>query len=345
MNKIDINIVEIHKQEFKNLQASQLVLGISGNSVNCSLINTLRRLIYDYIPTYAFNRENITIEKNTSVFNNDEIKLKLSTITIPKIINSIYYLDDEYWLNVDYRDPQRKKHPDDKKIIEMYINATNDTDEIMNVTSEIAKVYEDSQEVEKFDPNFPNLIIQLRPKQSFSCRCVCSLGVGKNNTIWYGAGNCFYTESNENDFKLTIESQGQYDEYELLHKSCRILKEKIKIHKKLIEDNYRSYKSIETDTLKIVLENEDHTLGGIINEYLQENPNVLFSGLSKPNIQIDNMAIEFKTLTSNKMHPIDYFIENLDYVTRIMDTVQDQIEKLGSKFIMYEQINKTNKKK
>src|SRR5579885_2835589 len=134
MEPIDIKITQLHKQEFKNLQSSQLIIEISGKSVNSALVNTFRRISYDYIPTYAFPTESIYIEKNTSIFNNDYMKLRLSQMTIPNIVNKIYYLEDKYWKNIKYDNPERDKHPNDKKILEFYVNAINNTNEIMNVT-------------------------------------------------------------------------------------------------------------------------------------------------------------------------------------------------------------------
>ena len=69
MESIDIKIKQINKQEFINLKASQLILEITGANVNYVLVNTLRRLCYDCIPTYAFSPENITIEKNLLLMN------------------------------------------------------------------------------------------------------------------------------------------------------------------------------------------------------------------------------------------------------------------------------------
>lgn len=342
MDKIDIKISQVHKQEFKNLQAGQLVLSLSGKTVNSTLVNTLRRLAYDYIPTYAFPSESISIEKNTSIFNNDYMRLRLSQMTVPNIIVSTYFLEDKYWKNVDFRNPEREKHPDDKKILEVYINATNNTNDVMNVTTEYAKVYEDGVELkDRFDPKYPLLIIQLRPGEVFSCRCVGIMSIGLVNNIWAAAGNAFFKEINENEFQLTIESQGQMDEYEIMHKSCRVLKDKINITKKLIKDKYDSPLIKDVSMIKLEIENEDHTLGNIINEYLQNSKNVLFSGVSKPNLLVDNMIIEFQTIKNN---PLQYLDETLDYIISIADEIENQIENLGSEFISYVKINKTQKK-
>lgn len=342
MEPIDIKISQVHKQEFKNLQSSQLILDISGKTVNSTLVNTLRRLCFDYVPMYAFPSELINIEKNTTIFNNDYMRLRLSQIVIPNILVDIHFLEDKYWKNVNIKNPDREKNPSDKKVLEFYINAINNTNDRMDVTSEHMKIYEDGIELkDKVDHEYPYLIIQLRPGETFSCRCVGCLGIGKMSSIWSPVGLVFFNYIDDNKFKFTIESKNQFDEYEILHKACEALKDKLDITKKLIKEKYDLplYKNISA--LKIILENEDHTLGGIINEYLQNSKKVLFSGLSKPNLIIDNMAIEFTTVDND---PIKIFIDTLDYITKIFDNIESQIEKLGDKFINYEKINKGKKK-
>lgn len=55
MQPIDIKIKQISKQEFKNLQSSQLTLELSGKTVTTALVNTLRRLSYDYVQHMHFH--------------------------------------------------------------------------------------------------------------------------------------------------------------------------------------------------------------------------------------------------------------------------------------------------
>lgn len=328
MQPIDIKIKQISKQEFKNLQSSQLTLELSGKTVTTALVNTLRRLSYDYVPTYAFPSELITIDKNVSVFDNDYMRLRLSEITIPNITNKIDYLDDQYWRNVNFSNPERDKHPDDNKILELYVNAKNDTKEIMNVTTENTRVFENGVELkEVFSSKFPSLIIQLRPGGSFSCRCVAALSVGKVNHIFCAAGNAYFDEDNSNKFMLTLESQGQISEYEILYKSCIIIKEKLKATKELLKEQYNDAKIKDVTKLKVELKNEDHTLGNIINEYLQDHKGVLFAGLSKPSLLIDTVVITMETLKKDPLIPL---LETIDYVGKIFDNIQVQIKKLNS---------------
>ena len=343
MEPLDIKISQINKKESVDLYTSQLVLSISGKSINSSVVNTLRRLCYDYVPIYAFPVENIKIEKNTSIFNNDQMKLRLSQITIPKLNIPVYYLEDVFWKDVNFTNPQRVKHPQDNKVLELYVHAENTTKDILNVTTNHIKLFENGIELkDKFSQNFPHLIIQLRPGEVFSCNCPGILGIGKLNAIWCAAGNVYFKELNNDKYELTVESQGQMDEYEILHKACRIVKEKIEVTKKLVKDKYDESIMEKTDILEIQLYNEDHTLGGIINRCLQDNKHVVFSGLSKPNFLIDTMLIRFKTKKENPIKPLN---ETLDYIIELFDNIQRKIEDLAADFISYEPIKSKSKVK
>lgn len=334
---IDLKIVQLHKQEFKNLQASQLMLEMSGNTVSSTLVNTLRRLCLDYIPTYAFCDKTITIEKNTSVFDNDYMRVRLSQMTPPNIINNIMYLDDKYWKNVNYSNPDREKHPDDKKIIEIYVNAKNNTKNIMNVTTNDIKFFEDAETVSnKFNEKFPMLIIQLRPNEVFVSKLSAVLGLGKNNNIWSASATSYYEEIDEHKFKLTIESQGQMDEYEILYKGCAVIKEKLKLIKSYIDETYSTSDITNGKELKLILENEDHTLGNMINETLQLNKNVAYSGMAKPYFMVDKIVITFITIEKNPLKPL---YESLNYINSIFNNIQNQVTKLGKNFIKCDIVN------
>ena len=261
------------------------------------------------------------------------MRLRLSQLTIPNVVVKPYFLEDEYWRGVDFKNLNNKKHPQDDKLIEIYINAKNNTSENMNVTSDHIKIYENGIELgDKFDPAYPLLIIQLRPGEVFSCRCIAVLSIAINNDIFAASGNTFFKEINDNEFKMTIESQGQMDEYEILHKACNILKDKINITKESVKENFKEPKYKDLYVIKLELEGEDHTLGCIINDFLQTNKNIVFSGVSKPNLLIDTMVIQLQTIKKN---PLPYILESLDHILLVFDEIETQIMKLGKKFITY----------
>jgi hypothetical protein len=52
-------------------------------------MNTLRRVIYELIPCYAFDKRNIIINKSDLEYNNDEIRLRLQGFPIWGVDNNI----------------------------------------------------------------------------------------------------------------------------------------------------------------------------------------------------------------------------------------------------------------
>jgi DNA-directed RNA polymerase subunit L len=318
MDKIDIKITQIHKQKPVDLTTSQLALEISGSSVNAELVNTLRRLALDYVPTYAFAKETINIEKdgNTSIFNNDYMRLRLMQLTVPNIKTNISYLPEKYWRDVKYDDPEREKFKDDKKKLEIYMNVTNTTNSNMNVTTDSLKYYEDNEEKpEKFKTSFPSLIIQLRPQETFKFRAECVLGVGKRSNIWSAVGTSYYEEITPEKFNLFLESQGQLDEYDILHKSCDIMRAKLNEFKDLLIE-----KSIKNqDELLIRLPNEDHTLGNIINAYLQLHKNIAFSAVRKMDLLQDEVELKIKSVDNN---PLKYVLETVEYIIKLFNAIE-----------------------
>ena len=327
----DIKISEISKQELSGLKNSQLVLELSGKSVNFVIVNTIRRLLMDYIPTYSFCEDTIEIAKNNTVFNNDEMKLRLSQMTIQNISNNINYLEKKYWKNVDYSDKNREKHPNDNELIEMYVNVNNNSESIFNITTNHVRFYRNGEEMKNmFSKEYPSLLIQLRRDEHFSCRCVAVLGIGKSNNIWAGAGNCYYEELDSNKYRLTIESLGQMDEYELLFKACEIYKEKLGFIKETFKELYKTSQVKDQKNIKIKLEEEDNTIGNLINYYLQDDKDVIFSGISKPDLLIEEVQITIKTL---KPDPLKNFLNSIDRCISTFDLIQKEFKIIGKKYI------------
>jgi DNA-directed RNA polymerase subunit L len=328
----NLKIIELENIPFKELESSKLTLELSGNIVSTTLANTLRRLAFDYVPTYGFTTETIQIKDNNSIFNNDRMRLRISQMTIPKINVPVSHLDESYWRDIKYDDPNRNKHPKDKYSIEMYINVRNDDPVNLNVTTNHAKFYIDGVEQKPFDNKFPHLIIQLRPKELFNCRAYAVLGVGFRNNIFASVSNAYYEEVSPNKIKLTLHSQGQLHEYDILYRSCIAFNNELNEIKTIIGNKYKNSKYKQEKTIKIKLEGKDHTIGMILNEYLQMNNKLAFSGMSKPDHLIDEVHIIMQSYDKDPLKP---FFETIDQLTKIFNNIKGQIKKLGGNYIIH----------
>lgn len=191
-DKFDIHIEELEHHKSNGLDSGWVKLQLSGNDLNVKICNALRRVVRTNIPTYAFPVGLIKIDHNTSVaFNNDYMRGRISQLPISGIKSELFSLHEKYWKNVNYADPNRLKH-DDELHIEANLKVHNNTNEIMDVTTNDLRVFVDAKKVQMYNTKYPILIIQLKPDESISFSARGALGVGENNTIWDGARNSYY---------------------------------------------------------------------------------------------------------------------------------------------------------
>lgn len=338
--KFDINIEEIEKHETKDLEYSSLVLKFSGKDVNEILTNTLRRIMLNNIPIYAFAPECIIIDENSSIFNNDQIKVRISQLPIIKTQLDIAYLPEKYWLDVNYSSTTRMKHTSEKDI-EIYVQITNDDENIKYVTTNDIVYRENGKIIKnKYNQKYPIVLLKLRPMQTLKCNMKAVLGVGERNAIWSAAGNSYHnivfdkTGEKIDHILLYIESHGQFSEYELIYKACQFMQEKLEDTKQRIHENYEmeSSKNSSLKTIEVTLDNESHTIGGLLINIMQDRDDVEYAGIGKKNelVKQITMCIRYKKETNEPLKPL---IESVDYVIKMMLFVQEKIHKLGKKYI------------
>ena len=83
-----LNISSHSKREDDSLLSNYLHLKFKGDSINHVLINSIRRIILEDIPGFAFDIDKINIKSNTSVYNNDYIKNRIENFPIFGLDNS-----------------------------------------------------------------------------------------------------------------------------------------------------------------------------------------------------------------------------------------------------------------
>lgn len=318
-----IKITTLNTQSNKKLQASSLSLEFSGKPITEVRLNTLRRVLLLNIPTYAFTKDTINITNNTSIYNNDYMRLRLSQITFPNIKHNIIMLDEKYYKGIDYKDSEREKHSNDVDTYELYVNAQNDTNKIISITTATPGVqfFKNGKEiVNTFDKNYPHLILKLKKGQSFNCQCTAVLNIGETDNIWSSVANCWYKETGKNKFNFTLQSQGQRGEKDLLITSCKYIKNKLNKTKIELKNQFKG--SDAQYVKEIIFDNI--TEGFIINDFLQEHTNVLCSGAIKKDLLVDRITVKFKT---NKKSPQTCIFEAIDKIIKFYDVIENGVKK------------------
>ncbi len=294
----------------------------SFKQVNCGIVNALRRTCLNDIPTYAFAC--VKPEINKSIFNNDMMKTRLVQVPIFGIDSGLHHLENKYWnlSEVNHYDGAREKHPKEVPI-EAYINAVNNTTEIMNVSTRDMRYLVDNKEVDY--PNKDILLIQLKPQQVFKAQLKAGLGISYRNAIWASC-HCYYKQHDTklDEFELTIESKGQIDEKTIMIKAINNIMYKLDVIEMDIKKKRKENKiDMENDkTIFILLENEDHTIGGLINQYIQENPNTLFGGYTKPDHNLQEIVFKISVKEGN---PIDVFFDSLNKSKKLMKKFEQEL--------------------
>lgn len=324
---IDINIKEVESKKFHELHGSYLTLELSGKNLNVKYINTIRRVAMDEIPIYAFPSELIKIEGNTSIFNNDYMKLRLSQLPILDVDSELNYLDNKYLnMGLNFDDPNFIKY-EKEKIIEIYINSYNNTPDNMNVTTNDIKYVEDGEPMNKYSTKYPILLTQLRPNETFKAHMKAALSTGIKSNIFSASSNCFYDYDEEsNKLILTLESQGQIPENIILIKSCNFIIKKLGDFKNYFEERIKETPEYKKNlTMTFEFENEDHTMGEILNDCFQDHPKIVFCGLSKPSPL--ERTIKIKVISSDE-NLIKYITECIDYLTNVYNHILKEFKKI-----------------
>ena len=336
-----------------NITEQDDTLKFNITNINSSCINSLRRVILSEIPcvvfeTTPYEKNNATIDINTTRFNNEIIKQRLSCIPIN--IEDSNFPIDEYIMIVDKK---------------------NTTDSIIYITSEDFQIKNiktnknlSQDEVRNIFP--PNSItgdyiefVRLRPSignfengEQLKMSCKFTRNIAKNNYSYNVASTCCYGAAvdeeqskilwlqrekelknknisskeikslkidydnleakrniKKNEFNFTIETIGIYSNFKLIELACSIINKKLSnTLTKIQSNNDLIIKSNNTinNCYEIILENEDYTIGKIIEyqlhkKYFEETQELLYCGFIKkhPHDSDSIIRIAFKEDVSN----------------------------------------------
>ena len=321
-------------------------------NVDVSIANAIRRVLLSDIKcivfkTIPYNDSNITIDINTTNFNNEFIKQRLSCIPIH--IDDIDFPISDYILEIDIK---------------------NDSDEIKYITTEDFRIkniklnnYLNNETTKKIFPP-DNLtgqyidFVRLNPKISstidgghLKLNCGFSIGTAGEEGMFNVVSTVAYkftqdpglisiewdkieTELKKNktkdeitfykrdwlnldakrlyikdSFDFIVETIGIYSNFKLLELACdAIIKKLISLQQQINNNSSLITESINTieNSYDIILENEDYTIGKIVEfilykKYFIELQELSFCGFIKEHPHNDNsiIRIAFKNIVEN----------------------------------------------
>lgn len=279
--------------------------------------NGIRRTLIGKIQTYAFT--DIRVINNTSCLNNDMIKNRIELIPI----KSESDLDD-----VEFK----LKEIADDEITDIFTNSIKSSDGKKYFIDDI-------------------LINTLKPGQSFEFIAYAKKNMGTFNAKHSPVGTAsleYITDPNltkklnKNDFnaitrsvkkdsyKLTIESVGHYPveklypmAIEFIIQRCELLSKSIK-EKNIEKVQILKYNPMDF-TFDYIINDEDHTLGCLINYHNLNNKQCSYTGLEKPHPSEEKIKI--RVSGNDKITADQIMIDSINQIIEICEDLKKEYKK------------------
>ena len=331
ISKINMSV----NNQSNTLGDSLLNFKISGSNIDYIIVNTLRRTILSDIPTYAFSVFNF--EKNTSIFHNNYLKLRLQHMPIWSIKNTVDFIETTKVINPNMEKIDENDDEDNVGEIEnnsnlnssslnqltMYVNYKNKSNEIFNVTTSHAKFYYDQKQLS--NPYKDDcLILKLQPGQEISFSTITTLGTEKQDTMYSSVTIVTYKQINDNEFDFTLESRGQITEKRILQVALINIEKNIKNFLNVFLEDISKEQDVLGDEGLIIVNNEDHTLGNLISRGMQKHSKVEFAGYSLPHPLANKVHFHYKLKKDGDIKKIikevvEYYLELFKDISKLVD--------------------------
>ncbi len=316
---------------------TRLELKISGECIDYIIINTLRRTILWDIPIYAFTEFNF--KTNTTIFNNNYIKLRIKNIPVLGIENKndTYFNDKKKSLdtiddneefvddNIDL-DNNNKINSSTLKQITMFVDYTSKSKDIITVTTDDAKFYYNEKRIES-PYKIPIPLIKLQPDQTITFSVISSIGCERDNTIYSPTSICCYEYDPEkpNDYIFYLESKGQINEKRIIEVAIINIFEKFKKLNNLMMQYENNEENIK-EKGEIIIMDEDNTIGNLITTGLQKHKNIVFAGYNIPHLLERKVIIHYQT--DNKKTIKHIFNDVIKYYNTIFELIMEKNKKI-----------------
>jgi DNA-directed RNA polymerase subunit L len=300
MNKISVKDIKETKQ-VNGLSTNSLSFTVTG--VNHVFTNTIVRILLTYCGAFAFNPEHMQFDINTTIWNRDRLKLRISNIPITTPIKHKQYAtkcleaEEKNLSMADKTDIEILADKEREKIervnnLHMYISARNDTKDIIDVTSNSKQTtfYMNGEVIP--DPYEREIqLVQLQPGQEIKMSAVSEFNIPSHNNIYASVQKAYHREVGDNEYRLFIHSYRQIYEKILVKEACNIIK--LKITK--IVDYIISKINDSEHAAQIEIPNESQTMGELLTYYVQHHKGIHYCGYNKEHPDDSSIFLEYKT--------------------------------------------------
>jgi len=305
-----------------DMQGSSLVITFKNFKYNVSFLNSIRRILMEYIPTYGFDRELIKFTKNTGYQNNDQLSLRLSQIPVLGISSNLLFINDNRWKKVNY-DKAEDEFPEEKQY-DVRIHVSNPSDKFKDVTTNDFNIFINGVQVKNpYNQLHPMLITRLREGEELNCNMIAKIRLGILNNTWTPVYNtfCVKQEGTENTYNFVIHSYGQKSEKDLFNQAIDIILYRLNnIIKPNIFNKIENYEEKEID-----INIEDKSLANILVASLKDDNDVLFVGTEIISFLDPNVILHLKISDKSDLKKI--LSKHIENINKIYNEIKTEFNK------------------
>lgn len=346
-DKIDIHAApNVRIKKLESEIEDEFRIELEGTSIDCSVVNALRRTVMMNIPIYAFHRSNIFIEikKSRHMYNNDLIYNQIESLPIYDIPNHFDLEDPETFMPTEvlknlfsnfiqnkYTEelPEEINTNENKKMfkIELSINYKNNTGSDKFVSTHDATLKVDGKVVNSYIIRKPICILVLKPSEEISLRAEANLAISRMHASYEATTNAIHHEITPMKYHLYYETLGQLDKKIIFTKACTILIKKLEHLKKFITKTFNEERSV-SEKIEMELYGEDHTLGNLLATVLQKCNYTSTASYKMSHPEINQIVIAYELKPGSKNGPIKVFIDCIEYLIKLFDTIYNAANKI-----------------
>ncbi len=346
-DKIDIHAEpNVRLKKLDSEIEEELKIELEGTSVDCSIVNALRRTIMMNVPIYAFHRSNIFIEikKSRHMYNNDFLYNLIETLPIFDIPNYFDLEDPETFMPSEVLKnlfgnfiqdkfteevPEEVDTNENKKMfkIELSLNYKNNTGSDKFVSTHDVTLKVDGKIVNSYMIRRPICILVLKPLEEISLRAEANLGISQMHASYEATTNALHQEITPTKYHLWYETLGQLDKKIIFTKACIILIKKLEHLKKFIKKNFTEERSV-SEKIEMELYGENHTIGNLLATILQKCSYTLTAAYKMPHPEINQIVVGYELKPGSKLGPIKVLVDCIDYLIKLFEIIHVAANKI-----------------
>jgi len=249
------------------------------------LATALRRVLYQSIPSYAFDPDMVDIAVNTSCYNNTVMKNRIQYLPVFGVpfpeSTFMDFLDNFPDFAIDNKLDDSKHLRTWGSHLVMKASVRNEGSDVRKVTTDDCEFILDGSRLPESPYKSPLLVIRLRPGEEFQFSARSRLGIPLESPIFQSFENCWITPREDGTVRLNVEVLvAEFKDLEVLYRACvEVLRRKLE-RLALPHEKSGSFE----------LNNDRFTVTGLIDWLLKNHPAVEYVAFDCPHL-LENKSV------------------------------------------------------